>query len=971
MKSISKRLTALLMSVVMVFSLLCVSAFAAKEEAGAEEVTYSDSAVTIPEGLTGGNYVASVLVEPDDDEGFNSYYITVTVAVSDGAIAGLSVSGASGSDSQYATRATEGVSEQLIGQTAGEVTVDAVSTATCSSKAIVKAVNAALQSESTGTTAITFGDAVYSAAGTTFTITVTDPASDVDYSAISIEYGLGKFAGSLAEGTDFTVEELSSSEAEIVYEITISPDGYYELEDDMASGQVYYNAVGRNLNVTLANTTTGVTIVSDTAVTLVNNQLFLSGNDDLDVADYISTIGHITLTCTDDSGEEQTLFDADTQAAHDVYPDYYPSDIFNEDGTINFDCAIFTQGGDGVYTMAITAGTGYADVTGQVGDVAEEIVYATMNVPYGDFYGSESVGQYFDTISTATTSKYTGTTGLAKGTYNTTDEDGNGVILGVTLPVAMTQETYAALLVQNAGLTEHDDYYFVAYEGVPAAYKVLTYADGSYSFSATVAEEQDSSELSVGGLTTSGGYGDYQIDLEGVLTEGSVTIGDTSGITIYGIVFTDADGNTYGMGMLENTWLGTRITNVEVAWSVAEGQLLRKGHNSASADYYNWFDLNGATLTNVELITSNGIYNIACNVELPEYYGGEETLSAQIVTSTQLKISVPSALEDVEVSVTYKSGRNTVYVADCEEIVDGYVTLTDLPTASTSYTVTVTSSNYAPMTASVTYGVPTSGYVTMLQASKLAYLAQVAEEALAADSSLSNVAEHLAEAQEMLNSIGTDAMATSDEANTLLGELEEHLEADAGITVSYCIFEDVDESDYYLDSTTWAGLEGISAGTSSTACIFDPTQGCTRAQIITLLYQAAGAPEVTITETPFTDVSTDAYYYQALLWAYENGVTAGTSATTFGPNSVCTRAQIVTMLYRCAGSPATEATSINFEDVSADDYYYAAVLWAMENYVTAGTSATTFTPGRTCQRAEAITFLYRFMDSEWEGTYMN
>ncbi len=194
---------------------------------------------------------------------------------------------------------------------------------------------------------------------------------------------------------------------------------------------------------------------------------------------------------------------------------------------------------------------------------------------------------------------------------------------------------------------------------------------------------------------------------------------------------------------------------------------------------------------------------------------------------------------------------------------------------------------------------------------------------------------------------------------------------DAGITVSYCIFEDVDESDYYLDSTTWAGLEGISVGTSSTACIFDPTQGCTRAQIVTLLYQAAGAPEVTITETPFTDVSTDAYYYQALLWAYENGVTAGTSATTFGPNSVCTRAQIVTMLYRCAGSPATEATSINFEDVSADDYYYAAVLWAVENYVTAGTSATTFTPGRTCQRAEAITFLYRFMDSEWEGTYMN
>ncbi|MCD8375828.1 MAG: S-layer homology domain-containing protein [Oscillospiraceae bacterium] len=976
MKAISQKLTAMLMAVVMVFSLLSVSAFAAKEtdSGSGEEASYSDSEVIIPESLAGGNYVSSVLVEPDDDEDFNSYYITVTVAVSDGAIAGLSVSGASGSNSQYSTKATEGVSEQLVGQTAGTVAVDAVSTATCSSKAIVKAVNAALQSESTGDTAITFGDAIYDADGTTFTLTVTDPADGVDYSAVSIEYGLGKFAGSLTVGTDFTVEELSSSEAEIVYEITILPEGYYLQEDDMGDLEVYYNAVGRNLNVTVANTTTGVTIESDTATALVNNQLFISGSDDVSLASYISAICHVTLTYTDESGVEQTAFDGDTQAAHDVYPDYEPADIFNEDGTVNFDCAIFTLGDDVVYTMDITAGTGYADVTGTVGDVAGETVYVTMNVPYGDFYGSEGVGEYFDAISTATTSKYAGTTGLAKGTYNTTDEDGNGVILGVTFPVAMTQETCAALLALNAGLDEHTDYYISdVSSSAPAAYKALTYADGTYTFGETVTVEQDSTGLSVGGLTTSGGYGDYQIDLVGVLTEGGVAIGDVDDITIYGVVLTDSEGNTYGMAMLENTWLGTRITNVEVAWSVPEGQQLRKGHNSASAPLYNQFDLNGATLTNVELITSNGTYNIACNVELPEYYSGDESLSAQIVTSTQMKISVPSALEDIEVSVSYKSGRSTVYVADGEEIVDGYVTLEGLPTSSTSYTVTVTSSNYAPMTATVTYGTAVSGYVTMLQASKLTYLEEVASAALEADSTLSNVAEHLAEVQEMVAGIGTDAMATSDEANTLIGELEEHLEADAGVTVDYCVFEDVEMDAYYYDAATWAGLEGISVGTSTAESIFSAASGCTRAQIILLLYNISGATEedITITETPFTDVSEDAWYYTALLWAYENEVTFGTTTTTFSPDSDCTRAQIMAMLYRYAGSPEVETDSVNYTDVSASDYYYEAVLWAVENYVTYGTSATTYTPNRTCQRAEAISFLYRFMSGEWEATYMD
>ena len=159
------------------------------------------------------------------------------------------------------------------------------------------------------------------------------------------------------------------------------------------------------------------------------------------------------------------------------------------------------------------------------------------------------------------------------------------------------------------------------------------------------------------------------------------------------------------------------------------------------------------------------------------------------------------------------------------------------------------------------------------------------------------------------------------------------------------------------DAIDWAIVNKITAGTS--AATFSPNTGCTRAQVVTFLWRAAGEPEPTTNNNPFSDVKERTYYYKAVLWAVEKKVTAGTSATTFSPDTTCTRAQIVTFLWRYEGEPAATTTANPFADVKAGAYYEKAVLWAAETGVTAGTSATTFSPGNTCTRAQVVTFLYR------------
>ena len=174
-------------------------------------------------------------------------------------------------------------------------------------------------------------------------------------------------------------------------------------------------------------------------------------------------------------------------------------------------------------------------------------------------------------------------------------------------------------------------------------------------------------------------------------------------------------------------------------------------------------------------------------------------------------------------------------------------------------------------------------------------------------------------------------------------------------------FTDVEEGRFFYEPVLWAYYHNpqITAGTSETT--FSPDDTCTRAQIVTFLWRAAGSPEPETTENPFEDVKEGKYYYKAVLWAVETGVTLGTSKTTFSPDNGCIRAQVVTFLWRFAGSPEPTASTNPFEDVPEGAYYTKAVLWAAETGVTAGTSNTTFSPNKPCTRGEIVTFLWRYM----------
>ena len=169
-------------------------------------------------------------------------------------------------------------------------------------------------------------------------------------------------------------------------------------------------------------------------------------------------------------------------------------------------------------------------------------------------------------------------------------------------------------------------------------------------------------------------------------------------------------------------------------------------------------------------------------------------------------------------------------------------------------------------------------------------------------------------------------------------------------------FTDVADKAYYRDAVEWAVKNGITKGTTATT--FSPNATCTRAQAVTFLWRAAGSPKPETRAMPFTDVPVGSYYYDAVLWAVENGITKGTSDTTFSPNMTCTRAQIVAFLWRSEKSPAA-GTANPFADVKSTAYYADAVLWAVKENITKGTTSTTFSPNADCTRAQIVTFLWR------------
>ena len=176
------------------------------------------------------------------------------------------------------------------------------------------------------------------------------------------------------------------------------------------------------------------------------------------------------------------------------------------------------------------------------------------------------------------------------------------------------------------------------------------------------------------------------------------------------------------------------------------------------------------------------------------------------------------------------------------------------------------------------------------------------------------------------------------------------------IAATFASFEDVVPGAYYEIPVQWAVENGITSGVDENH--FAPNAACTRAQVVTFLWRAAGSPEPASMNNPFVDVAADSFYYKAVLWAVENGITSGNDATHFAPNDSCNRAQVVTFLWRFRGRPASGGNNI-FTDVEAGSYYYDAVLWAVEKGITSGMGDGTFGTNTACNRGQIVTFLYK------------
>lgn len=169
-------------------------------------------------------------------------------------------------------------------------------------------------------------------------------------------------------------------------------------------------------------------------------------------------------------------------------------------------------------------------------------------------------------------------------------------------------------------------------------------------------------------------------------------------------------------------------------------------------------------------------------------------------------------------------------------------------------------------------------------------------------------------------------------------------------------FEDIDEQAYYFTPVIWAVNAGITSGIDETH--FGPDLSCTRAQVVTFLWRSAGKPEPAAAENPFADVPAGCFYEKAVLWAYETGITTGTDTAHFSPDTPCNRAQVVTFLHRFRGCPEPTVTTA-FPDVPAGTFYHKAVLWAAQREITVGMDGGRFRPELLCSRAQIVTFLYR------------
>lgn len=408
---------------------------------GGNTSAYSDSVLTVPADLADGTYSGTATVQTDESEQFTNYTIRVSVTVTDGKITNVTLSGAGGSNLAYSNDALSGILRTVTSQGEGELDVDVVSGATCSSKAIVTGMNAALQGEPSQTIfSVNDGSSsvTYLPTGSVFTVTITNPVEGVDYSQIGLAYGVGKFADDLSSGNDFSVEQLGKTDTDVTYQIKINPNSSYVIDDDGIIHSELYNTPGRNLTLTVGDEGLGTIYIYSTAeLAISHNKISLTGGNGETLSDYLTLVDEVTVMYTDEEGNKVSKLYA-TRWNHDMDPAFEGKDLFDpETGEINFDVVamvteigedneavqdedgnnivsyenVFPYGAEGNYSLKVTAGDGYEEVTAKVGKdygVGESTV--TLKDKNATYNGQAvSIG----------TANVTGSTGAVTYTYYT------------------------------------------------------------------------------------------------------------------------------------------------------------------------------------------------------------------------------------------------------------------------------------------------------------------------------------------------------------------------------------------------------------------------------------------------------------------------------------------------------------------------------------------------------------------------
>lgn len=329
-----------------------------------------------------------------------------------------------------------------------------------------------------------------------------------------------------------------------------------------------------------------------------------------------------------------------------------------------------------------------------------------------------------------------------------------------------------------------------------------------------------------------------------------------------------------------------------------------------------------------------------------------------------------SGLYAVGDTVIIRADGKSGYRFDHWEIVSGSVSLSDANSAETTFVMPAGNvelkASYTKASSGGGGGSSTPVYTVTVETPKNGAVAVSPKNASEGDTVTINVqpdADYVLDKLTVLDKAGKEIPVTKRDGKYTFTMPGSRVTVKAAFIKSTqpaeTVFIDVPADAYYAEAVKWAVAKGVTAGTGP--AVFSPDQPCTRAQVVTFLWRAAGSPEEGQDDTGFTDIPADSYYAKAVRWAVYHGITSGTDSATFSPDAVCTRAQIATFLYRAMGSNTPHVQATPFSDVAEGSYYYDAVLWAVENSITAGTSAATFSPDAACTRAQAITFLYRAM----------